>query len=847
MKKSLFSFILPLVVLTLAVVLVGPINVKAQTPVTPVCPVGYTCTILPTCPPGYTCTPTTIQPVGCPDGYTCTPTTSTCIPGYIPGPDGTCLPTSPELTMKVLSPNGGETLSLGKTWTIKWFGGKDKIDVWLLDNPTRLGKKIFSSIANTGSVDWTVTTLSSSDLQDKIGQYHDPSGQYVIFVNCADNNCTVDDSDASFSIASSSSQITITSPNGEEKWILGNKYQVKFDQSNFGGIQAKIHLIPQSFNGTACLLKYINLTEGLSSTDVDLSQGCLNAYEFGKIIPGNYKIQIYAGNSLGEDTSDSYFSISQPSTPCYAFSTNLQLGSRGPDVVALQTFLIGKGFNISDLNLTGANQKGYFGRSTYEALKKYQTSKGLPSTGYFGPLTRAVVNAECVQNTGRLVISTATDKPDYYDDEVIKITVKAFNSSNAPITLNFNTLCQSAYSVANFDSMVNLKCSQTLSSVTIKPQSPYYWEMRHDPSNYKIPAGQYKLQGRLLTVPERLADPALITVKSRTNQSSIAVLNPTAGEVLQTGFQYKIVWTTNSITDSTLFDITEFLDSGKDNIAEGLTPKTANCVQIVYIVPGENKYTCSTDWIPTLVSSKAQLAVSKRGTSEIGYSGSFSIASTTNTQPYITSVAGKAAGNGEIDAGGTVGIQGTNLAGYKDSTNVYIGGKVCTITQLGSTLIYCTAPSDLQVGSTYDLYINTVGVGGDKVTSNIVKVKVLSNVSQPTTIIPPQIYSFSAYPTTVNSGQPVELAWTTLPATVSSCILSGDGPTKSVKISTKYYETQPLTATTTFTLTCIGVNGQIISKSATVIVRSAAQTPTSLSGTIWDAVNEYLKLNPSSR
>lgn len=102
-----------------------------------------------------------------------------------------------------------------------------------------------------------------------------------------------------------------------------------------------------------------------------------------------------------------------------------------------------------------------------------------------------------------------------------------------------------------------------------------------------------------------------------------------------------------------------------------------------------------------------------------------------NGQPSITSVAGKAAGNGEIDAGGTVGIQGTNLAGYKDSTNVYIGGKVCTITQLGNTLIYCIAPSDLQVGNIYDLYINTVGAGGDKVTSNIVQVKVLSNLSQP--------------------------------------------------------------------------------------------------------------------
>lgn len=100
-------------------------------------------------------------------------------------------------------------------------------------------------------------------------------------------------------------------------------------------------------------------------------------------------------------------------------------------------------------------------------------------------------------------------------------------------------------------------------------------------------------------------------------------------------------------------------------------------------------------------------------------------------QPKINNVAGKAAGNFEIDAGGSVGIMGINLAGYKDATNVYIGGKFCTITKLENNLIYCTAPSDLVVGNTYDLYINTVGIGGDKVTSNIVQVKVLSKVSTP--------------------------------------------------------------------------------------------------------------------
>ncbi|MDE1874969.1 MAG: peptidoglycan-binding protein, partial [Patescibacteria group bacterium] len=37
------------------------------------------------------------------------------------------------------------------------------------------------------------------------------------------------------------------------------------------------------------------------------------------------------------------------------------------------------------------HETSYFGPATEKALKAYQASVGLPSTGYFGPLTRGVV------------------------------------------------------------------------------------------------------------------------------------------------------------------------------------------------------------------------------------------------------------------------------------------------------------------------------------------------------------------------------------------------------------------------------------------------------------------------
>jgi peptidoglycan hydrolase CwlO-like protein len=104
-------------------------------------------------------------------------------------------------SVAVLSPNGGETLTIGKMYEIKWTGGNNAVDVYLLDSPTRLGKKIFSGITNNNYVSWVAAPLSSSDLWNgTTGVYAAPSGQYVMWVGCADNNCTVDDSDSYFKI-----------------------------------------------------------------------------------------------------------------------------------------------------------------------------------------------------------------------------------------------------------------------------------------------------------------------------------------------------------------------------------------------------------------------------------------------------------------------------------------------------------------------------------------------------------------------------------------------------------------------------------------------------------------------
>lgn len=78
----------------------------------------------------------------------------------------------------------------------------------------------------------------------------------------------------------------------------------------------------------------------------------------------------------------------------YNFTMNLTIGSRGADVTALQNFLIANGQSIP------AGATGYFGAQTKAALAAYQAANGIaPAVGYFGPITRAKVNASATVTT----------------------------------------------------------------------------------------------------------------------------------------------------------------------------------------------------------------------------------------------------------------------------------------------------------------------------------------------------------------------------------------------------------------------------------------------------------------
>lgn len=78
------------------------------------------------------------------------------------------------------------------------------------------------------------------------------------------------------------------------------------------------------------------------------------------------------------------------------FERNLDIGTSGSDVRALQIFLNTHGYVIATTGPgSPGNETSNFGALTRAALAKYQKAKGItPSVGYFGPLTRVAINAE---------------------------------------------------------------------------------------------------------------------------------------------------------------------------------------------------------------------------------------------------------------------------------------------------------------------------------------------------------------------------------------------------------------------------------------------------------------------
>lgn len=139
-----------------------------------------------------------IQGIICPTGYECIYSGGSKFSPY-PDATGTCAPISAKPFITVLSPNGGETWEIGKSYTILWkttgLGSDTQVSIILEGVGTagpREGEayRLIANVSNTGRYNWTVP----------VDIFKTPNNTYKILIYNYENSDIQDRSNAPFSI-----------------------------------------------------------------------------------------------------------------------------------------------------------------------------------------------------------------------------------------------------------------------------------------------------------------------------------------------------------------------------------------------------------------------------------------------------------------------------------------------------------------------------------------------------------------------------------------------------------------------------------------------------------------------
>ncbi len=109
---------------------------------------------------------------------------------------------------------------------------------------------------------------------------------------------------------------------------------------------------------------------------------------------------------------------------CHTFTRNHSQGQSGGEVMWVQQFLNGHGFQVSASGAGSAgNESAYFGAKTAAAVRAFQSANGISPVGVWGPLSRARANQLCAGVTpgpvtppvtgNGLRVALAADNPTY--------------------------------------------------------------------------------------------------------------------------------------------------------------------------------------------------------------------------------------------------------------------------------------------------------------------------------------------------------------------------------------------------------------------------------------------------
>ena len=290
---------------------------------------------------------------------------------------------------------------------------------------------------------------------------------------------------------------------------------------------------------------------------------------------------LYGCNSSGTGVvggvvSDVATNLSQN---CYIFSTNLAVGSRGTEVTKLQNFLIRNGFDIPAITREGAD-KGYFGGGTQNALRQYQASKGINESqsfggSYFGPLTRASVNAGCAYSPSLEVTYPKGGENMVSGDQMLIRWVPSNEVSLIEIVSTNRYYSFGIYG-KKYGNLNTIKTGEFT----------YYVENGIIPGKYYVrvtDVNSVQSISKVFSINE-INQPS----NPPTTQPSITISNPTGGETYRYGSIVDVRWSSKNIASYAQLDLIKLQNvntKAEYNLTKYVTNDGADKVSIPSTIP----------------------------------------------------------------------------------------------------------------------------------------------------------------------------------------------------------------------------------------------------------------------
>jgi hypothetical protein len=97
-----------------------------------------------------------------------------------------------------------------------------------------------------------------------------------------------------------------------------------------------------------------------------------------------------------------------------------------------------------------------------------------------------------------ITYSVAPTKETFMEGEDITFTFIVTNNTTDAKTFNFNSGCQTSYSIGTVDGSKNVVCTTALTSFTIAPKSTKSFTLTHHASDFRFPVGVFTLKARLI-------------------------------------------------------------------------------------------------------------------------------------------------------------------------------------------------------------------------------------------------------------------------------------------------------------------------------------------------------------